>query len=149
MKVILLKDVKGIGKKGDVINAKDGYARNFLLPKGYAAEATAGKMKEVEERNRGQEIRANEELEAARALKEKIENETIVMKSKAGAGSKLFGSITTKEIVQMLKTKGYEIDRKKMKLKGGKINMLGKFPVEIKLHPKVKAEILIEVVDQD
>jgi large subunit ribosomal protein L9 len=149
MKVILLKDVKDMGKKGDVVNAKEGYARNFLLPKGYAAEATPGKLKEVAERNRGKEIRANEELEAAREVKAKIEQEKIVLKSKAGAGSKLFGSITNKEIAQVLKTKGYDIDRKKMKLKGGKINMLGKYPVEIKLHPKVKAEITIEVVDQD
>lgn len=149
MKVVLLKDVKDIGKKGDVINAKEGYARNFLLPKGYAAEATSGRLKEAEERNRGKEIRAEEVLAEARRVKESIEKEQIVMKSKSGAGSKLFGSITIKEIAQVLKSKGYDIDRKKMKLKGGKINMLGRFPVEIKLHPKVKAEITIEVVDQD
>ncbi len=149
MKVVLLKDVKDIGKKGDVINAKEGYARNFLLPKGYAVEATSGKLKEVEEQNRGKEIRAEEVLAEARRVKESIEKEQIVMKSKSGAGSKLFGSITIKEIAQVLKSKGYDIDRKKMKLKGGKINMLGRFPVEIKLHPKVKAEITIEVADQD
>jgi large subunit ribosomal protein L9 len=149
MKIVLLKDVKDIGKKGDVINAKEGYARNFLLPKGYAVEATSGKLKEVEEQNRGKEIRAEEVLAEARRVKESIEKEQIVMKSKSGAGSKLFGSITIKEIAQVLKSKGYDIDRKKMKLKGGKINMLGRFPVEIKLHPKVKAEITIEVVDQD
>jgi large subunit ribosomal protein L9 len=149
MKVVLLKDVKDIGQKGDVINAKEGYARNYLLPKGYAAEATSGKLKEVEQRNRGKEIRAEEILAEARQVKEAIENEKIVIKSKSGAGSKLFGSITIKEIAQVLQSKGYEIDRKKMKLKGGKINMLGRFPVEIKLHPKVKAEITIEVVDQD
>lgn len=148
MKVILLKDVKGLGKKGDIVNAKDGYARNFLIPKGFAQEATVGNIKVVEEQKKAKKRREEEELKKAKALAEKISSLTVTIKSKAGENGKLFGSITTKDIASALsKQNKVKIDKRKIVLENN-IKTLGVTYVEVKVYPSVTAKLRVEVVEE-
>ena len=117
MKVILLKDVKGTGVKGDVVNVSDGYARNFLFPKGLAVEATKSNLNELKNKERAQQKRIEQEKQEARELAKKISDITLVIKAKSGENGKLFGSVTNKEIAQELKKQhNITIDRKKIVL---------------------------------
>jgi large subunit ribosomal protein L9 len=148
MKVILLKDVKSLGKKGDVVNAKDGYARNFLIPKGIAIEATEGNVKVIEEQKTAKKLKEKEELEKAKKLAEKISNLTVKIKSKAGENGKLFGSITTKDIADKLnKQHKIKIDKRKIVLDNN-IKTLGATYVEVKVYPNVTAKLRVEVVEE-
>ncbi|QSX04970.1 50S ribosomal protein L9 [Sedimentibacter sp. zth1] len=148
MKVILLKDEKTLGKKGDVINAKEGYARNYLFPKKLAIEATAGNMKVLENQKKLQEQKELEVLNEAKKIEEKLTAITIVVKTKCGENGKLFGSITTKEIAEILKENhGVDIDKRKLELNGN-IKALGNYVVSAKLHSKVTAKINIIVTDK-
>ena len=115
MKVILLADVKGHGKKGELCNVSDGYARNFLFPKKLAVEADNAAMSEFKSREEAKVHHKQEEIAAAKATAEKLNGKTVTMKAKAGAGGKLFGSVTTKEVAaEIKKSLGIEIDKKKM-----------------------------------
>ncbi|WP_026476786.1 50S ribosomal protein L9 [Alkaliphilus transvaalensis] len=148
MKVILNQDVKGLGKKGDVVNASDGYARNFLFPKKLAVEATSGNVRSVEEQKKYQQIRKDKELDEAKALAEKIEKLTVELKAKAGDGGRLFGSVTAKEIVEALQKKHkIKIDKRKMNLPDP-IRELGVRLVEIKIYPGVVANLKVHVVQE-
>lgn len=148
MKVILLKDVKSLGKKGDVVNAKDGYARNFLIPKGIAIEATEGNVKVIEEQKTAKKLKEKEELEKAKKLAEKISNLTVKIKSKAGENGKLFGSITTKDIADKLnKQHKIKIDKRKIVLDNN-IKTLGATYVEVKVYPNVTTKLRVEVVEE-
>jgi len=148
MKVILLKDVKGTGKKGDVINASDGHARNFLIPRGLAKPATDGNVAQLSHQTESANKRKAEELGEAQALAKKIEDITIVFKTKAGDGGKLFGSITTKEIAQKLQSDhGIKIDKKKLLLENP-IKTLGSAKVKVKVYPKVQASLKVDVVSE-
>lgn len=145
MKVILLKDVKGVGKKGAVINASDGHARNFLIPRGLAKEATPGNMKVLEKQKSAQDKKKQEELEEAKALAEKISNVTVKLKGKAGDGGKLFGSITSKDIAEgLLKQHKIKIDKRKIQL-DSPIKTLGALFVEVKVYPEVVGKMKVEV----
>lgn len=145
MKVILLKDVKGLGKKGSVVNVKDGYARNFLLPRGVAKEATEGNLKVLKEQEAAREIKRKEELEKAKKLAEKISSISVKIQGKAGANGKLFGSITTKDIANALnKQHKIKIDKKKIMLKDN-IKALGITIVDVKVYPSVVAKLKVEV----
>ncbi|KGG79574.1 50S ribosomal protein L9 [Caloranaerobacter azorensis H53214] len=145
MKVILLKDVKGLGKKGSVVNVKDGYARNFLLPRGAAKEATEGNLKVLKEQQKAKEIKQKEELEKAKKLAEKISNITVKIQSKAGVNGKLFGSITSKDIADALnKQHKIKIDKKKIVLEEN-IRTLGTTVVDVKVYPSVVAKLRVEV----
>ncbi|PAB58475.1 50S ribosomal protein L9 [Anaeromicrobium sediminis] len=147
MKVILLKDIKGTGKKGQVINASDGHARNYLIPRGLAKEATSGNMKILERQNAAEDRKKEEEFQAAKELSAKIEELKIVLKSKAGNGGKLFGSITAKDIATELnKNHGIKVDKRKIKLDDA-IRTLGVTIVEVKLHPKVVAKLSVQVLE--
>lgn len=147
MKVILLKDIKGTGKKGDVINASDGHARNYLIPRGLAKEATSGNMKILELQNKAEERKKQEEYEECIKLSEKIAELKIIIKSKAGNGGKLFGSITAKDIATELNKKhSIKVDKRKIKL-DEPIRTLGVTIVEIKLHPKVTAKLSVQVLE--
>lgn len=145
MKVILLKDIKGLGKLGDLINAKDGYARNFLLPKGDAIEATPGNLKKWEENRAKEASRKDNEHNEALQLKEKIETISVVLKGKAGEGGKLFGSITSKDIADSLKSQHkIEVDRRKIELKDN-IKSLGVTEVDIRVYAEITAKLKVDV----
>lgn len=148
MKVILQADVKGKGKKGDIINVSDGYARNFLLPKGLAIEATKTNMNVAKMKKAAEEHKKSQELEEAKALAEKLSKVTVTIKAKAGENGKLFGSITSKDIADVLKSQHkIEIDRRKLNLDEA-IKSLGTFQVEVKVYPEVSAKIAVNVVEE-
>ncbi|MCT4597605.1 MAG: 50S ribosomal protein L9 [Vallitalea sp.] len=145
MKVILLEDVKKLGKKGELINASDGYARNFLFPKKLAVEATNSSINDMKLKQQAEKRRQEELLQQARELAEKIKNSVVTIKVKAGDGGRIFGSVSTKEITKAAKEQlGFEIDKKKMQLKDP-IKSLGTHIIPIKLNPKVKTELTVKV----
>ena len=148
MKIILLKDVKGLGKEGELINAKDGYARNYLFPKNLAVEATPSNLKKWEGIKEKQEAKDKKEKEEALKLKEKIEKINVELKGKAGEGGRLFGSITSKDISDALKTKhNIKIDKRKIELKEN-IKALGVTQVEVKVHPGISARLNVKVIEE-
>lgn len=146
MKVILKQDIKGVGKKDQVINAADGYARNYLFPKNLAVPADTGNMNNLKAKQDSDSFRRNEDLKASKALADKMKNMTIEFKVKAGENGRLFGAITAKEIAETLK-KDYDIvvDKKKILLPEG-IKVAGTTKVEIKLNEGVVAELKIKVI---
>lgn len=149
MKVIFLKDVKGKGKKGEVKNVADGYARNFLIKQGLAVEATPGNLKQLENQKKKAAELAQQELEEAKQLKEQLENIKVELSAKAGEGGRLFGSITNKQIASELKkTHNITIDRRKILLDDA-IRSLGVTKVEVKLHPEVTATLAVHVKEQN
>lgn len=137
MKVILLKDVKGTGKKGDIKEVSDGYARNFLIKKKFAVEANNTNVKELDEKNKSKERKEIIAYEEAVLLGKQMEEVNIEIEAKAGEGGRLFGSITSKEIAEQLKKqKNIDVDKRKISL-DEPIRSLGSRFVEIKIHPKV------------
>lgn len=145
MKVILLEDVKKLGKKGELINASDGYARNFLFPKKLAVEATNSAINDMKLKQQSDKRRQEELLEQARELAQKIKDSVVTIKIKAGDGGRIFGSVSTKEITKAAKEQlGFDIDKKKMQLKEP-IKSLGTHIIPIKLNPKVKTELTVKV----
>lgn len=145
MKVILLKDVKGTGKKGEVKEVSDGYARNFLLPKKMAVVADNTNVKELNEKNKSKELKAQKEYEEAVELGKKMEDMAVTIYSKAGDGGRLFGSITSKDIAEQLKKQhGIDVDKRKVLL-DEPVRVLGSRFVEIKIHQKVTAKIRVDV----
>jgi large subunit ribosomal protein L9 len=147
MKILLTKDVPKIGKKGEILEAKEGYARNFLIPNGLAVEATESTLKQVEQQKKAQERKKEKEKEAAQALAAKLKGFTITLRHKAGDEGKLFGSITSAEIAEALKAKGFDIDKKQVVL-DDHIRLVGHHDVSIKLHPEVTALLPVEVMKQ-
>ncbi|WP_068675997.1 50S ribosomal protein L9 [Oceanobacillus sp. Castelsardo] len=148
MRVIFLKDVKGKGKKGDVKNVSDGYARNFLLKNNLAEEATSGNLKALEAKKKKDAALEQQEKDDAVELKEKIENLTVEIKAKSGEGGRLFGSITSKQIADVLnKNYGYQIDKRKIEL-NQPIRSLGYTNVPVKLHQEVSGTIKVHVAEQ-
>ncbi|NLX61644.1 MAG: 50S ribosomal protein L9 [Tissierellia bacterium] len=148
MKVILLKDVKGLGKAGDLVNAKDGYARNFLIPKGLAVEATKSNLSKWEKEMELKREKERQEYEEALKLKEKIESITIEIKSKAGEGGKLFGSITSNDIAKELKKQhNIDIDKRKIEMKDN-IKSLGTKDVLIRVYTELTATLKVKVIEE-
>ena len=147
MEVVLLEDVKALGKKGQIVKVNDGYARNFILPKKLGLEATGKNLNDLKLQNANKEKLAQEALEAAQELAKKIEAGKIVVPIKVGEGGRTFGSISTKEIAIEVKNQmGYDIDKKKIQLKDA-IKTLGTHNVPIKLHQKVVAELKVNVTE--
>ncbi len=148
MKVILLQDVKPLGKKGDLVNASDGYARNFLLPRKLAREANAQAMNEYKNAEDSKNYKIATQKAQANHFKSQLEGKTLVMKAK-GSGDKLFGSVTAKDIANEIKNK-YQInvDKRKVVLPQD-IKSFGKYTVEIKLYTGFSAKVKVEVVDAD
>ncbi|MDX9917076.1 MAG: 50S ribosomal protein L9 [Gudongella sp.] len=145
MKVILLKDVKGLGKEGDLVNSKDGYARNYLLPRNIAIEATPENMKKWEETKKNEAAQRAKELAEAKALKEKLEALTVLVKAKGGSAGRLFGSITSQDIAQALKEQfSIEIDKRKIEMKDNLKNT-GIAEIDIRLYPEVSAKVKVNV----
>lgn len=148
MKVILLKDVKGQGKKGDVVNVSIGYARNFLLKNNLAQEATQGNLQALKAKQRKNDQAEQKEKDAAVQLKEALANLTIELRAKAGDAGRLFGSITNKQIAEVLqKEYGHKVDRRKIEL-DQPIRTLGNTTISVKLHPEVTGEIKVHVTEK-
>jgi large subunit ribosomal protein L9 len=148
MKVIFIKDVKGQGKKGQVKEVSEGYASNFLLPRGLVRPATDGNVKTLENQAAAEQRRKDNEKEEAQQLGKKIDELTLTMKAKAGEGGRLFGAITSKQIAETLaSTQSISIDKRKIEL-GEPIRHLGVFQVSIKLHTEVKATLKVQVTEE-
>lgn len=145
MKVILLQDVKGSGKKGDVINASDGYARNFLLPKNLAVEANAANMTQLNNQKSSVEHKKAVNRDNSKLLKERLENKKIVIKAKSGDNGKLFGAVTSIDIEKAIKEQvQIEVDKRKVVLKDS-IKALGEYEVVVKLFEDISAKVKIEI----
>ena len=144
MKVILKQDVKSLGKKGELVNTSDGYARNYLFPRGLAIEANAQAMNEFRNKENAEKYRIKTETENAQANAEKIKGKTIRFSVAAGQGGRLFGSVTTKEIAEKIKKEfGIEVDKKKISV--GEIKAYGTYTAEVKLYQGIVAEIFVFV----
>ena len=142
MKVILLEDVKSLGKKGEVVNVNDGYARNLLFKKNLGIEATKQNLNDLKLQKQN-----NDKLEAKKLAKE-LEEKEVVLAIKTGSDGRVFGSVSTKEIAEAAKEQlGYELDKKKMHLKDA-IKSIGTFHVPVKLHPKVTVELKVVVKEK-
>lgn len=145
MKVILLEDVKSLGKKGEIVNVNDGYARNFILKKNLGLEATSKNLNDLKLQNQNAAKVAKEKLEAAKALAKDLENKSIVVKIQAGVEGKVFGSISSKEIaLEAKKQLGLDIDKKKIVIPDA-IKSLGTYNVNIKLHKDVVGKLAVKV----
>lgn len=145
MKVILLKDVKGTGKKGDVIDASDGHARNFLIPRKLAKAATDGSVKEQKNIKFKEDERKAKEVGEAKALAEKISGLTVELKSKAGEGGRLFGSLSTKDVADALKKQHkISIDKRKFVM-DGPIKELGTKEIDVKVYPQIAGKLKVNV----
>jgi large subunit ribosomal protein L9 len=148
MKVILLQDVKALGKKGQMVEVSDGYARNFILKKKLGVEATNKNLNDLKLQKAHEDKLAKEQLEAAQALAKDLEEKEIVCQMKVGEGGKTFGSISTKEIAQAVKEQlSLDLDKKKMVL-DEPIKSLGTYNVKLKLHPQVTGSLKVKVVEK-
>lgn len=148
MKVVLLENVKDLGKKEDIVNVSDGYARNFLFPRKLAIEATTGKLREIEDKKKSEKNKKDKELQAAKQLAEKLSKVQVTIKSKAGENGKLFGSITGKDIADAIKTQHkIEVDKKKVVLHDA-IKALGTYQVEIKVYPEVSTKVSVNLIEE-
>lgn len=147
MKVILLEDVKSVGKKGDIVNASEGYAKNFLIPRKLGVEANASNLNDIKLKKQSEDKRKAEELSAAKELKAKLEEKTVKIPVKTGENGKLFGSVTNKEIAVALEEQaGIKVDKKKIVL-DDQIKMVGEKTVVIKIHPQVSAELKVAIIE--
>lgn len=147
MKVILLEDVKKLGKKGEVIEVSDGYARNYVLPKKLGVEASGKNMNDLKLQKANKEKIEKENLEAAKLMAEQMEKDQVVVSIKSGEGGRTFGSISSKEIAQSYKEQcGKEIDKKKIILPEP-IKSLGVYEVSVKLHPNVTGKLKVKVTE--
>lgn len=148
MEVILLKDVKGLGNEGDVVKVSDGYARNYLIPKGFALQATKANLRMLKDKRETMESKAQRELAAAEKIAKQLENSVVTVRSKAGEGGRLFGSVTAKDIAGAIeKALGIAVDRRRIELEEP-IKTLGSYSVLIRLHPEVSATVRVEVESQ-
>ncbi len=147
MKVILLQDVKGVGKKGDVVNASDGYARNFLFPKKLAQEANDANMHILNKKNETERKKKLAEIEAAQKLAANLKDKEVKITAKSGDNGRLFGAITSKDIATAL-NKQYNVDIDKKKIVTDTIKTMGAFEIEVKLYPEVSTKIKVVVSEQ-
>jgi large subunit ribosomal protein L9 len=145
MEVILREDIKTLGKAGELVKVKPGYARNFLLPKGLAYEATEGNRKRILAESKARATKAAEEAGEARTLAAKLNAVTLNLSRKAGEGDRLFGSITTQDLADALAAQGHSVDKRRIELEHP-IKTIGQHTVSIRLHPEVTAEIRVMVV---
>ena len=148
MKVILKENIENLGRIGDIVKVAPGYARNYLLPKGLAAEANLKNTKAMEHAKRQMEYKKNKVLEQAKQFAARIEGINLVLPHQAGEEGKLFGSVTNMELAEKLKAQGVEIDRKKIAL-AEPIKQLGEYQVAIKIHPEVSANLKVNVTNAE
>lgn len=148
MKIILLENVKALGKKGEIVEVADGYARNFVLPKKLGVEATPKNLNDLKLKNQNDAKVAAEQLAEAKALAEKLASKSVTASIRVGEGGRAFGSISGKEVAELVKSQlGLTVDKKKIVMKDP-IKGLGSWKVQIRLHPEVTADLLVEVREQ-
>jgi len=147
MKVILKDDVKNVGNMGDIVKVADGYARNYLVPRGLAVEASTKNIKSIEHEKRIIQEKAKKIKSSAQDLSDRISKVTLVMKATAGEEGKLFGSVTTMDIAEALKNEGFDIDKKKISL-DEPIKRLGEHTVNVKIHPEITTNVTVQVVQE-
>lgn len=148
MKVILIKDVKGSGKKDDILNVADGYARNFLIARGFAIEATSKNLNDIEGKKASQQHKLDVEKKEALEMAKKLEGKTVVAKAKAGSGGRLFGSITSATIAELIeKQYNCKVDKKKINLSSD-LKAFGDYSAEIKIVQGVSCKIKISVIEE-
>ncbi|HMC22965.1 MAG TPA: 50S ribosomal protein L9 [Thermoanaerobaculia bacterium] len=145
MKVILIDEIRGLGTRGDVVNVKDGYARNYLFPKNLAREATPGNLKSVEQERKKWALLAVKEKEAAAKAAEVVKGTKVTVQKRVGENGQLFGSVTANEIADALNAKGLQVDKRRIEL-AHPIKSLGTHDVEVKLYRDVTAQIQVEVI---
>lgn len=146
MKVILLADVKSKGKKGELVNVSDGYARNFLFPKNLAIQADNAAMAEMESRKAAAEHHLQEEIDAAKSLAKTLDGKSVTLKAKAGSSGRLFGSITSKEIADEI-NRAFSVSVDKKKLSVADIKNFGVYTAEVKLHKGITAKVTVNVTE--
>ena len=147
MKVICLQDVKGKGKKGEVKEVSDGYARNYLIAKGLAKQATSSNIKEIEAIEKSEQKRKAEELKNAQVLADKLEQLTVTISTKSGENGRLFGAVTSKQIAEVLEKQKVFVDKRKILL-DEPIRSLGYTEVTVKIHPEVSAKIKVNIIEE-
>ncbi len=147
MKIILKQNVENVGEAGDIVKVKDGYGRNYLIPKGFAAEATRSNLKMAEELKKNEERKKSAVVDKARRLAEKLKNISLTTSVAAGEDDKIFGSVTSQTIADLLAEKGFEVDKRHIIL-SEPIKALGVYDIPIKLHSDVTAEVKIWVVKE-
>jgi large subunit ribosomal protein L9 len=145
MKVILTEEIRGLGTRGDVVTVKNGYARNYLIPKNLAREATTGNLKQIEHERKKWNLLAQQEKDAAAKAAEAVKGVKIQIEKRVGEHGHLFGSVTANEIADALNARGIEVDKRRIEL-GSPIKNLGLHDVEVRLHRDVTAHIQVEVV---
>jgi large subunit ribosomal protein L9 len=145
MKVILTEEIRGLGTRGDVVTVKDGYARNYLLPKNLAREASTGNLKQIEHERRKWSLLAQQEKDAAQKAADKVRGVKITIEKRVGEHGHLFGSVTANEIADALMEKGIEVDKRRIELEQP-IKNLGVHDVDVRLHRDVTAQIKVEVI---
>ena len=147
MKVILLEDVKGVGKKGDILNASDGHATNFLLPRKLAMEATKANLNQLDANKKKAEAKLAQEVAAAQKIADKLKDAKIKITVKAGSQGKMFGSISNKEVAEAVQSQlGVAVDKKKYNV--GAVKTLGEHTAQVNLHPQVKVTLSFELVTE-
>jgi len=148
LRVILTSDIPKLGNRGTVLEVAEGYARNYLIPRGLAVEATSGRLKELSQEKQRQDQKKKHELEEARRIARRLDEATVKVPTRAGETGKLFGSVTNKELAQSIKdTFQIEVERRKIELKEP-IKALGSYQVTIRLHPEVQVRLQVEVVPE-
>ncbi|MFZ3136259.1 MAG: 50S ribosomal protein L9 [Thermodesulfovibrionales bacterium] len=147
MKVILKEDVKSIGSMGQVVDVSDGFARNYLVPRGLAVEANVKNIRSLEHEKKVIQEKARKVKNSVQDLADRLANMTVVIKTKAGEEGKLFGSVTTMDIAEQLKNQGIEIDKKKISL-DEPIKRLGTYAVNLKLHSEITAQVNMQVIEE-
>jgi large subunit ribosomal protein L9 len=145
MKVILTDEIRGLGTRGDIVTVKDGYARNFLIPKSLAREATAGNLKSVEQEKKKWAVLANQERDAAQKSADAVKGMKVTIQKRVGDNGHLFGSVTANEIADALEAKGVNVEKRRIEL-DHPIKSLGLHDVEVRLYRDVTARIQVEVV---
>ena len=149
MKIILSKDVKSLGKKGDVVEVSDGYARNYILPRKLGIEASNKNMNDLKLQKANEDKHAKEQLDAAKALAAQLEGKQIIVSIKGGEGGRTFGSVSSKEIAAACQEQhGIEVDKKKIQMTESLKNF-GSYEVPIKLHPQVTGKLMVKVIEKN
>jgi len=147
MKVVLKDDIKNVGKMGQIVDVADGYARNYLVPRGLAVEANIKNLKSLEHEKKIIQEKAKRIKNSSQTLSDKISTMTLVIKAKAGDEGKLFGAVTSMDIAELLKNEGIDMDKKKIFL-DEPIKRLGSYSVNIKIHPEISTNLNIQVVEE-